>query len=430
MSLKTKLLLFVALSAALALTPLAIMLVKANWALPLRDISVGLALFGMAIAGMQFLPIARIPWLSDVVELDKMYKIHHVVSASSVLLVALHPLILLLTRSVYFSGFLIIGGWIGLAGLVLIAITSIYRKQLKISYTTWLLIHDLLTLLIMVFGLQHMFKRNYYMRDPAMAAAWILLIVIWGGLMLYMRLVRPLILGKHPYAVSKVVEEGKDTYSVYLKPEGFKRPAFKAGQVAWISKGPSPFVISRNPFSYSGSTEWDEVRFSIKKAGDFTNTIPNLKPGDRFFIDGPHGTFDLKNKRMQNGLVLMGGGIGIAPVMSMVNTIADTGDKRPVYVFYGDLNEETAAFDQEFEALKARMNLTVVKVLEKPISPEACKYKGYITKDLLLSTLPENYKELFYFMCGPMPMMNAMNKHLAAMGVDHAQIATEKYEMA
>ena len=32
----------------------------------------------------------------------------------------------------------------------------------------------------------------------------------------------------------------------------------------------------------------------------------------------------------------MGGGIGIAPAMSMVNTIADTGDKRPVYVFYGD----------------------------------------------------------------------------------------------
>ncbi len=103
--------------------------------------------------------------------------------------------------------------------------------------------------------------------------------------------------------------------------------------VAWISKGRSPFVISRNPFSYSGSTEWEDIRFSIKKAGDFTNTIPDLKPGDRMFVDGPYGTFDLKNPRMQKGLVLMGGGIGIAPAMSMVNTIADTGDKRPVYVF-------------------------------------------------------------------------------------------------
>ncbi len=430
MTKKTKLIIFVALFLALALTPLVIMLVRANWALPIRDISVALAFFGMAIAGMQFLPISRIPWLSEVVELDKMYKIHHVVSAFSVLLVALHPLVLLVTGSVYFKGFLIIGGWIGLAGLVLIAITSIYRKKLKISYTAWLLIHDLLTLVIMVFGLLHMFQRNYYMRDAAMTIAWVILIAIWGGLALYIRVIRPLILARHPFTVSKVEEEGKETYSIYLKADGFKRAAFNAGQVAWISKGPSPFVISRNPFSYSGSTEWEDVRFSIKKAGDFTNTIPDLKPGDRMFVDGPYGTFDLKNPRMQKGLVLIGGGIGIAPVMSIVNTIADTGDKRPVFVFYGDLCEDTVLFANEFEALKSRMNLTVTQVLEKPHDVEKCKNKGYITKDLLLSTLTENYKDLYYFMCGPMPMMNAMNKHLAAMGVDPAQIATEKYEMA
>src|SRR5690606_19295466 len=185
------------------------------------------------------------------------------------------------TGSVYFKGFLIIGGWIGLAGLVLIALTSIYRKKLKISYTAWLLIHDLLTLVIMVFGLLHMFQRNYYMRDAAMTIAWVILIAIWGGLALYIRVIRPLILARHPFTVSKVEEEGKETYSIYLKADGFKRAAFNAGQVAWISKGPSPFVISRNPFSYSGSTEWEDVRFSIKKAGDFTNTIPDLKPGDR-----------------------------------------------------------------------------------------------------------------------------------------------------
>ncbi|MEL7644694.1 MAG: ferric reductase-like transmembrane domain-containing protein [Anaerolineaceae bacterium] len=430
MTKKTKLIIFMALFVALTLTPLVIMLVNANWALPIRDVSVALAFLGMSIAGMQFLPISRIPWLSDVVELDKMYKNHHLISAFAVLLVVLHPLVLLVTGSVYFTGFLITGGWIGLAGLVLIALTSIFRKQLKISYTTWLLIHDLLTLVILVFGLLHMFQRNYYMRDTAMTIAWIILMVIWGGLALYIRLIRPLILAKHPFAVEKVVEEGKDTYSVYLKADGFKRPAFKAGQVAWISKGPSPFVISRNPFSYSGSTEWDAVRFSIKKAGDFTNSIPDLKPGDRMFVDGPYGTFDLENPRMQKGLVVIGGGIGIAPVMSIINTLADTGDKRPVYVFYGDLCEDTVLFTNEFEALKSRMNLTVVQVLEKPIDVEKCEHKGYITKELLLSALPENYKELYYFMCGPMPMMNAMSKHLAAMEVDPAQIAIEKYEMA
>lgn len=89
------------------------MLVRANWALPIRDVSVALAFFGMAVVGMQFLPISRIPWLSEVVELDKMYKIHHTVSAFAVLLVALHPLILLVTGSVYFHG----GGLTGVYGV-------------------------------------------------------------------------------------------------------------------------------------------------------------------------------------------------------------------------------------------------------------------------------------------------------------------------
>jgi hypothetical protein len=72
MAKKTKLIIFVALFLLLTLTPLVIMLVKANWALPIRDFSVALAFFGMAIAGMQFLPISRIPWFSEVGELDMM----------------------------------------------------------------------------------------------------------------------------------------------------------------------------------------------------------------------------------------------------------------------------------------------------------------------------------------------------------------------
>lgn len=46
--------------------------------------------------------------------------------------------------------------------------------------------------------------------------------------------------------------------------------------------------------------------------------------------------------------------------------MADKGDKRPVYVFYGDLNEETVLFQDEFESLKSRLNMTLVQVLEKP----------------------------------------------------------------
>lgn len=65
------------------------------------------------------------------------------------------------------------------------------------------------------------------MRNSAMTAAWIVLIVIWGGLALYIRLIRPLILAKHPYKIEKVISEAKIPILCIFYRMGFKRPAFK-----------------------------------------------------------------------------------------------------------------------------------------------------------------------------------------------------------
>jgi predicted ferric reductase len=189
-------------------------------------------------------------------------------------------------------------------------------------------------------------------------------------------------------------------------------------------------VLSRNPFSYSGSAEADgDLRFSIKNLGDFTSTIPHMKKGQRVYVDGPYGTFNLADPRMQNGLVLIAGGIGLAPVMSILNTLADRGDHRPCYVFYGDLNEDNALYEDEFARLKDKVNMAFVQVLEKP-KDEEYPYRGYITKEILLDHLPQNYKELFYFVCGPAAMLRAIEKHFDAMGIDQSQIHEENYTMA
>jgi predicted ferric reductase len=230
--------------------------------------------------------------------------------------------------------------------------------------------------------------------------------------------------------VESVVGESADTYSLTLVPDGHDGVPFEAGQVAWISTGPSPFVLSRNPFSYSGSAEADgAIRFSIKNLGDFTSTIPHMQKGQRVYVDGPYGTFNLNDPRMQKGLVLIAGGIGLAPVMSILNTLADRGDKRPAYVFYGDFNEDTALYANEFEQLKPKLNLAFVQVLEKPKS-EDYPHRGYITKEIMLEHLPQNYKELMYFVCGPALMLRAVEKHFDAMGIEDSQIHEENYTMA
>ncbi|MGB2954426.1 MAG: ferric reductase-like transmembrane domain-containing protein, partial [Anaerolineales bacterium] len=154
-----------------------------------RDLSIMLGFVGLSIAGLQFLPTARIPFLSDVFDLDGIYKIHHILSVLSVLMVFLHP-VLLLVNNPYTLLLLnpITAPWraqagiIGLFALILIAITSVLRKEMKLDYNTWHSIHDLLAIGIAVFALIHLVKVNYYMATPAMQICWIIQAVIWIGI--------------------------------------------------------------------------------------------------------------------------------------------------------------------------------------------------------------------------------------------------------
>lgn len=423
---------------ALVLLPAIAMLVSGYFRSEgIRDFAVFLGFIGMALAGIQLISIGRIHWLADALDMDKVYNNHHWVSLLSILLIIAHFVLLSFYNpiiatflNIFKAPWMIAAGSIGLFGLLLIGITSVLRKSFKLDYRYWLLIHDILTITILVFGMIHLFKVGYYTSHPFMKAIWIFEIAVWVVAFAYIRIIRPLRIGQKPYMVASVVGESNDTYTLTLAPDGHEGVPFEAGQVAWISTGHSPMVLSRNPFSYSGSSEREgEIRFSIKNLGDFTSTIPHLKQGERVYVDGPYGTFNLNDPRMKNGLVLIAGGIGLAPVMSILNTMADREDKRPVYVFYGDLNEMTALYGHEFDDLKPKLNLAFVQVLEKPLSEEY-PHRGYISKDLMLEHLPQNYKDLFYFVCGPAPMLRAIEKIFDAIDISDSQIHEENYTMA
>jgi predicted ferric reductase len=268
------------------------------------------------------------------------------------------------------------------------------------------------------------------MSAPAMQIAWLIEILIWVGATIYFRVLKPLSLQHHPYVVDRLITELKDTWTLVLKPQGHAGMDFKAGQVAWVNIDSSPFTLYRNPFSFSGSAhQKGELRFSIKAAGDFTAAIGRLKGGETIYVDGPYGDFSLADPRTQKGLVLLAGGIGVAPVMSILNTLADEKDMRPLYFFYGNRDEHNIAFLKEIEGLQQKLDLKVIHVLEVP-AKELKSESGFITRSLLERELPADLRELYYFICGPLPMITAMEKNLSALQIPHGQIRYEKYEMA
>ena len=267
---------------------------------------------------------------------------------------------------------------------------------------------------------------SFYLGDPWKRALWIGLTVFWIGLLLYVRIVKPLFMLRRPYRVSEVRKERGDTRTLVMQPDGHPGFRFSPGQFGWLTVWGSPFKITAHPFSFSSSAAATDgrVEMSIRNLGDFTSEIDEVPVGRRVYIDGPYGAFTIGNPADMH--VLIAGGVGITPMMSMIRTLADQGDKRPVILLYGSKDWESITFREELEALKARLDLTVIHVLANPPAGWTGE-RGFITAEVFKRHLPPPYANHEYFICGPDVMMDAIERALGEMEVPMSKYHSERY---
>jgi predicted ferric reductase len=124
------------------------------------------------------------------------------------------------------------------------------------------------------------------------------------------------------------------------------------------------------------------------------------------------------------------GGIGITPMMSMMRTLADLGDRRPLLLIYANRDWESVTFREEIEELQDRLTLRVVHVLERP--PQAWQEEaGYVNAEILDRYLPGNREKDVHeiFICGPQPMMDAVEKALVDMGIALGDFHSERFDL-
>ena len=226
------------------------------------------------------------------------------------------------------------------------------------------------------------------------------------------------------------VERG-DSHTLVLKPDGHEGFSFEPGQFAWIKKGSTPFGIGQHPISFSSSGDvppGGSISFTIKKLGDWSGElVPTIQTGDHMWIDGPHGV--LSSDREQGmGYILIAGGIGITPLYSMCQTMAERGDARPVILFYGGEDWDSLTFREELEELKKNLDLIIVYVIARPYK-EWVGESGFINKAIIEGYLPEHYQRYVYFVCGPKPLMDSMEEALPALGVPAERIFSERFGM-
>ena len=316
--------------------------------------------------------------------------------------------------------------FISVFSLLALVVTALWRAELKIPYEVWHIAHIALAIIAVTGGLLHMVGWSYYLADPWKRSLWIALTIFWIALVFYVRIVKPLFMLRRPYRVQEVRGERGDTTTLVMRPDGHPGFRFRPGQFAWLTVWGSPFKITAHPFSFSSSAAATDghVEISIRNLGDFTREIPKVPVGQRVYLDGPYGAFTIGNPADMH--VLIAGGVGITPMMSMIRTLSDVGDKRPVVLLYGSKDWDSITFREELEKLKARLDLTVIHVLAGPPAGWTGE-RGFVTAEVLMRHLPKPYADHEYFICGPAVMMDAIERALGELGVPMSKYHSERY---
>ncbi len=431
---------WIAVYIVLTLAPLLLMLIgpklarQSFWQL----LAVALGFAGLTMMALQFVLTGRFKTLKAPYGSDIVYHFHRQISMVAFIFVLAHILILITvsSRARALLNFFTAptharAAIIATLLLIILTVLSLWRKQVRLEYTLWRITHGIMGTLLLILAMVHVVLVGFYINTPGKDVLWIAYTVFWILLLFYVRLFKPLLLLRKPYEVEQIAAERGDAWTLQIKPVGHDGLRFQPGQFAWLAFGRSPFSETEHPFSFSSNAEpTHPITFTIKELGDFTRTLKDLPKGQRVYVDGPFGIFTTDHYPQAKSFVLIAGGIGIAPLMSMIRTAAERGDNRPLLLLYAVDTWEGATFREELAELTNQIKLEVVYVLRNP--PADWKGEsGFVTKEILERYLPASREsgDFEVFLCGPDALTDAVEKALVELKVSSGNFHAERFDL-
>jgi predicted ferric reductase len=400
------------------------------------ELSVASGFIGLAMIALQFALTARINCIEASYGVDIILQFHRYISLVAFSLILIHPLILFFTEpgtlqllNIFEAPWRAKNAVASTTALILLVITSIWRKALKIPYEFWRVLHGILAVTIIALGLAHALGVSYYLSLFWKSVLWsaIALFALW--LLVYTRLIKPWLMTKKPYLVEEVIPQRGNVWTLALRSQGHNGMQFQPGQFAWITLDISPFRMREHPFSMSSSAlNSERLEFSIKALGDFTNTIKDIQPGTKAYLDGPYGVFTSDRYPDSAGFVLIAGGIGITPMMSMLVTAVERQDYRPFLLIYASQAWTDITFREQLDELKTQLNLTIIYVIKESLEDWKGE-TGHVDRQLLEKYIPLHRSTRQYFICAAPVMMDAVEAALHDLEVPITNIHMEHFNL-
>ena len=401
------------------------------------DFAMGLGFAALALMAGQFLLTARFRRATSPFGIDVVYQFHRWLAIGGLALVVGHYLVLRVGYSSTLrpwqptaAPFHMTAGRIALALFAVLVVSSLWRKALRIGYDGWRVAHAVMATAAVALTLMHLRGAGYYTDVLWSRTVIDLLGASLVAVVAYVRVVKPIWTSARPFRVASVRAERGDSWTLRLEPDGHEGMSFMPGQFGWLSLGRAPWRAGEHPFSFSSApADSGQVEMTIKELGDFTRTVRDTREGTVAYVDGPHGVFSVDLYPNAPGFFFLAGGIGIAPIVSMLRALARRGDRRPLWLVFGNARAERATFLEEIEALRARLDLRFTHVVQEP--PEGWTGEvGLPTPELIERTLAAAPEGIHCFLCGPVPMSRMAQRALRDVGVPIRRVHFELFDMA
>jgi predicted ferric reductase len=432
--------LLLALYLGLALLPLAL---AAAQDLPPRpwvdELSSGLAMAGFAVLLLEFALSGRYQRLSARVGMDLTMRFHQWMAIAALAFLLFHPFLyvpafserpaygaasatrVLLTPAATITGML---AW---TLLVMLVAFAWFRTQLRWSYEAWRLSHGLGALAIAVLGAHHTLDIGRYAQQPWLRGFWLAASAAALAALAVTYVVKPALQSRRRWRVAIVAPEAERLWRMVLEPEGESDLRFAAGQFVWVKLRRAFGRVTEHPFSIASAPgQLPRLQFLVKEAGDFTRNIGAILPGTAAYVDGPYGNFTLAG-RDGTGIMLIAGGAGIAPVLSLARDLTATHDPRPLTIVYADRSAAQLAARAELEVMARASGRELHFIVAEPPA-DWTGLTGWLDLANLRKCMPRGgAAEWLYFVCGPPAMIDAVEMSLAGLGVPLAQIVSERF---
>jgi propane monooxygenase reductase subunit len=178
----------------------------------------------------------------------------------------------------------------------------------------------------------------------------------------------------------------------------------------------------------TSSRETGLLEFVIKvyPDGQFSEFLAErLAEGDRLDLTGPFGVFTLREG--DNDLVFVGGGAGMAPILSLLRTLAERGIQRKATFFYGARTKQDLCFEAELRELEEKLpSFRYIPALSEPADGEEWDGEtGFVTD--VVKRHASDLTGAHAYACGPPPMVEAALPLLAQLGVEEKRIYYDKF---